>query len=116
MTQYVKIGTSNGSKPRHFYKSAQRRFGILDMGLTACQCHFLAGIYSMYTMRPVQAWRSFVQASTLYILYLRTYDRMSTKRKTHDPEDPDLVLKSLEERLFWSCLKSEWYVMLLGRA
>lgn len=100
-------------KAEAFYKSAQQRFGFLDMGLRACQCHFLAGIYSMYIMRPVQAWRSFVQASTLYVLYLRTHDRTDTGQNMHGPNDPDLALKSLDERLFWSCLKSEWYVMLL---
>ncbi|KPM37345.1 hypothetical protein AK830_g9248 [Neonectria ditissima] len=89
-----------------YFHAARRRFGLLDRSIAACQCHFLSGIYLMYTMHPIPAWQSFIGASTAYIVYLKSHGRFSTEgNQWNDTQKP--ALKSLEQRLYWSCLKSE---------
>lgn len=60
----------------------------------------------MYTIRPLQAWQSFIQASTVYVVYLKSQGRFSSEgNQWNDTQKP--TLRSLEQRLYWSCLKSE---------
>ncbi|KAF4974102.1 hypothetical protein FZEAL_8975 [Fusarium zealandicum] len=40
-----------------YFNLAQRRLGLLGHGILASQCHFLAGVYLMYTLRPLRACR-----------------------------------------------------------
>ncbi|RMD42581.1 hypothetical protein DV735_g2561, partial [Chaetothyriales sp. CBS 134920] len=83
-----------------YYNLARRRFGLLGQGLLSPQCHFLAGVYLMYTMRPLRAWSQFNQATQSYHLYLQCRSRRSNQ--TQDP-----AARRLEQRLYWSCYKSE---------
>ncbi|ETS87742.1 hypothetical protein PFICI_01570 [Pestalotiopsis fici W106-1] len=92
-----------------YYQSAQRRLGLLTRGLRASQCHLLSGIYCMYTLRPIEAWHSFYQASTLCLVHLKL--RGSSHCGGNLAEFSD-AQKSLEQRLFWSCLKSECEMLL----
>ncbi|KAH6989274.1 hypothetical protein BKA56DRAFT_476894 [Ilyonectria sp. MPI-CAGE-AT-0026] len=93
-----------------YYHSARRRFGLLDRSIAACQCHLLSGIYLMYTIRPLQAWQSFIQASTVYVVYLKSQGRFSSEgNQWNDTQKP--TLRSLEQRLYWSCLKSEHEIL-----
>jgi hypothetical protein len=48
-------------------------------------------------MRPLKAWMSFNQACTIFQTYLHTRARQEATRGT----------RRLEQRLYWSCLKSE---------
>jgi hypothetical protein len=58
---------------------------------------FLLGVYQMYSLRPLKAWMSFNQACAIFQTYLHTRSRQDAARAT----------KRLEQRLYWSCLKSE---------
>ncbi|CAI6089627.1 unnamed protein product [Clonostachys chloroleuca] len=86
------------------------------MGLTACQCHYLSGIYLLHTLRPIEAWQSFFQASSLYAVYLKNQATLRTVRDTvmlgdrimtDEQSLPDDLEHDLQQRLYWSCIKSE---------
>ncbi|KAF9885026.1 hypothetical protein FE257_000849 [Aspergillus nanangensis] len=80
-----------------YFRSAQMRMGMLlcKSGTIEAQCFFLAGVYLMSTLRPVGAWRMFVQALAccqgFFIHQTSDYD-----------EDWDT-----KQRIYWTCLKSE---------
>ncbi|KAL3961217.1 hypothetical protein ACCO45_002740 [Purpureocillium lilacinum] len=108
--------TQARKKAESYYQYAKRRFGVLGRSLTACQCHFLSGTYLLYTLRPVEAWQSFFQASSLYTVYLKSRAAAQMIGDGHCYEDEmvgdahcsDEELRCcLEQRLFWSCIKSE---------
>lgn len=86
-----------------YYNMARKRFGLLEDGLLAPQCHFLAGIYLMYKLQPLAAWPQFHMASTLCYIYLQCESR----RADGTPEDRNTLDRRLEQSLYWSCYKSE---------
>ncbi|RSM01370.1 hypothetical protein CEP52_008589 [Fusarium oligoseptatum] len=89
-----------------YYQSAQRRFGLLDRSLTACHCYLVSGIFLLYSLRPLEAWQSFFNASSIYTVYLR--GRIASQGLEHyDPSSQDAFRCRLEQRLYWSCIKSE---------
>lgn len=90
-----------------YFTFAKRRFGLLGRSLTACHCHFLSGIYLLYTFRPVQAWQSFLEASSLYTVYFKC--RAAAHMVTGDETSSHESTRQLEGRLYWSCIKSEKY-------
>lgn len=71
---------------------------LCGSGVIEAQCFFLAGVYLMATLRPIEAWKIFVQAlaccqsfsSNLTIPNARTDDEFR-----------------LEESIYWTCFKSE---------
>lgn len=87
-----------------YYQLARRRSGLLEISITAGQCHVLSGIYLMYTLRPLQAWLAFHQAGSTYSLYLKRHAAFSDQ--AIDPGH-DTKQKRLEQRLYWTVLKSE---------
>ena len=108
--------TQARKKAESYYQYAKSRFGVLGRSLTACQCHFLSGTYLLYTLRPVEAWQSFFQASSLYTVYLKSRAAAQMIGDGHCYEDEmvgdahcsDEELRCcLEQRLFWSCIKAE---------
>ncbi|KPI36833.1 uncharacterized protein AB675_11831 [Cyphellophora attinorum] len=94
---------------------ACRRLGLLKQTVLAAQCHFFAGVYLMYTLRPMLSWQHFHQASTTYQLYLKTNGRliehMTVVEQGHNALQPGSAQyrkqARLEQRLYWSCFKSE---------
>ncbi|KAE8396366.1 hypothetical protein BDV23DRAFT_48080 [Aspergillus alliaceus] len=93
-----------------FFVMACRRVGLLRYSVLGAQCHFFAGVYLMYTFRPLAAWNHFYQASTYYRLRLRMIDglNMDDDASTDEViqcETP--VLRHMEQSLYWSCFKSE---------
>lgn len=80
-----------------YYTAACKRLGLLEYSISATQCHFLTGVYEMYSLRPIKAWGSFNRACDNLQIYFRGQ---------HDPAGSDSG--GLVGRLFWSCLKSEW--------
>lgn len=99
-----------------YYQYALRRIGMIGGSLTACQCHFLNGIYLLYTLRPVQAWQAFFHASSLYTVYLKSRAAAQQIGPGHYHDDVLIGDEScsgeklrccLEQRLYWSCIKSE---------
>lgn len=109
-------GNALRQKAESYYEYARRRFGLLGIDLTSCHCYFLSGVYLLWTLRPIEAWQAFSQATSLYTLYLKI---LAARRLTHirDTTDGEMVpdehechenLKQcLEQRLYWSCIKSE---------
>lgn len=78
-----------------YFAAAQRRFGLL-IGmddLIVPQCHFLAGVYFMYSMKPLEAWRMFAQGVVCILPDVSNSTPMTQY--------------SLKECVYWSCWKSE---------
>jgi hypothetical protein len=98
-----------------YFILALRRTGLLKQTVLACQCHFFAGVYLMYTLRPMLSYERFHQAAITYQLYLKTHGRLLDNftiiEESHaqlQPESDATRRRSrLEQRLYWSCFKSE---------
>lgn len=60
----------------------------------------------MYTFRPLSAWNHFYQASTFYRLRLRLIDGLDKSAYEVEQQGAS-VARRLEQRLYWSCFKSE---------
>lgn len=94
-----------------YFSAAKKRLGLVMSSnkLVAVQCLFLAGIYHMYTMNQFAAWKMFNAASVSCEGYLHRKERA----KAADASSGTLSLPSseptrhLEQRIYWSCLKSE---------
>lgn len=87
-----------------YYGLARKRLGFLQEGTMAAQCYFLAGVYLMYTMRPLTAWSQFHSASRSYHVYLE----LQSRRRARAGEIPSSSKRRrLEQSLYWSCYKSE---------
>ena len=91
---------------------ACRRLGLLKGGtILGAQCHFYAGVYLMYTLRPLPSWNRFYQASISYQLYLKSLggpiSRNSTFPHLHHLSGSTRKQRRVEQSLYWSCFKSE---------
>ncbi|KAL4789155.1 hypothetical protein BDV19DRAFT_395322 [Aspergillus venezuelensis] len=78
------------------FEAAQQRFGAVFVraGVVEAQCFFLAGVFLMSSLRPLDAWRMFLQALSI----CRTAMRTTQCSRAH----------SLElESVYWSSWKSE---------
>ena len=80
-----------------YYNAARKRIGLLGNSVPATQCYFLIGVYEMYSLRPLRAWLSFNHACTTFQTCLHNRSRRVIGRSA----------KRREQRLYWSCLKSE---------
>lgn len=94
------LNASRIEEAESYFTLARRRIGSLSHSVAGVQCLFLSGVFYMYTFRPLDAYQSFHQASVMYQVYAK-----SKQGAASIPSD----LKT-EQRLFWSCFKSEWYV------
>jgi hypothetical protein len=68
-------------------------------GVIEAQCFFLAGVYLMSTLRPIEAWKMFVQALACcqgFHRYQRTLDDTQYEG-----------IHQLEQSIYWTCFKSE---------
>ncbi|KAI2462978.1 vegetative cell wall protein gp1 [Annulohypoxylon bovei var. microspora] len=82
-----------------YYLAAKKRLGLLEPSIIHVQCLFLCGVFEMYSLRPLQAWTYFNQASVSF----RNLVWMRTQRGVGDMAES----QRLEQRLYWSCMKSE---------
>lgn len=89
--------TPNYPAAEKYYVAARKRIALLDHSVITTQCHFLSGVYEMYSLRPIHAWTSFNRACITLQLCLRSGSNVYQ----------DTVSKGVQRRLFWSCLKSE---------
>ena len=82
------------------FSAAQRRMGILlsRTGILEAQCFFLAGVYLMSILRPIEAWRMFVQA-------MACCQGFHTSKSTADGQLEDE--QKLQNSIYWTCFKSE---------
>jgi hypothetical protein len=83
-----------------FFSAAQRRLGLLlcRSGVLEAQCFFLAGVYLMSTVRPLEAWKMFVQALACCQSF---YTGQTMARAETEPD------RRLRESIYWTCFKSE---------
>ncbi|KAK4946021.1 Zcf27p [Elasticomyces elasticus] len=83
-----------------FFSAAQKRMGLLlcRTGVLEAQCFFLAGVYLMATLRPMEAWKMFVQA-------LACCQAFYTEKESPDADKEGE--QRLRESIYWTCFKSE---------
>jgi hypothetical protein len=95
-----------------YFSAAKKRLGIVMSSnkLIAVQCLFLSGIYHMYTMNQFAAWKMFNAASVSCEGYLhrkeksRNIENNANALYSSNSNEPT---RHLEQRIYWSCLKSE---------
>ncbi|USP81332.1 hypothetical protein yc1106_08606 [Curvularia clavata] len=89
--------TTSFQRAETFFLAAQKRMGplLLESGTIEAQVFFLAGVYLMTTMRPVEAWRSFVQALTCCQSFESTASELSSAEG------------QMQHGIYWTCFKSE---------
>jgi hypothetical protein len=87
-------------KANGFFVAAQKRMGILlcKSGIIEAQCFFLAGVYLMTTLRPIEAWKMFVQA-------LACCQGIPISNNTNDLRSQEEL--QLQQSIYWTCFKSE---------
>ncbi|KAL4752186.1 hypothetical protein BDW72DRAFT_77057 [Aspergillus terricola var. indicus] len=105
--RHVSTSSSSGilREGETFFMMARKRIGLLNYSVIGAECHFFAGVYLMYTFRPLPAWNHFYQASTFYRLRLRLIEGLD--RSVYEAEQQPPVAQRLEQSLYWSCFKSE---------
>ncbi|KAG9250354.1 uncharacterized protein F5Z01DRAFT_629750 [Emericellopsis atlantica] len=81
---------------------AQRRLSAAsqDESLVGALCYLLYGNWLQYNFEPIQAWKMFRTASTLW----ETYNLKCAHGRVQKPKRE----ASLEARCYWTCLKSEY--------
>ncbi|KAJ4355794.1 Zcf27p [Didymosphaeria variabile] len=82
-----------------YYTASRKRIGLLKDTLLATECHFMSGVYEMYSLRPLQAAISFNRACV-------TFQTLTWMRTEYYITESQLG-KARASRLYWSCLKSE---------
>ncbi|KAF2448339.1 hypothetical protein P171DRAFT_353501 [Karstenula rhodostoma CBS 690.94] len=82
-----------------YYIASRKRIGLLKDTLLATECHFMSGVYEMYSLRPLQAATSFNRACV-------TFQTLTWMRTEYYITESQLG-KARASRLYWSCLKSE---------
>lgn len=99
-----------------YFLAAQKRMGMLlcRSGVIDAQCFFLAGVYLMTTLRPVDAWKMFVQALACCQGFLVPDESSSSSSlATAAGSTMAAAAASAEDgsnpkrRIYWACYKSE---------
>ncbi|KAK6210047.1 vegetative cell wall protein gp1 [Colletotrichum tabaci] len=100
----VRSSASNSTDPdtaQAYYLAAKKRMGLIEPSLLQVQCLFFFAVFEMYTLHPLQAWFYFNQACVQFKSLLW---RRSQRRNPHNISQKT---RRLEQRLYWSCMKSE---------
>ncbi|KAH8817326.1 hypothetical protein F5884DRAFT_779068 [Xylogone sp. PMI_703] len=89
-----------------FFNASQKRIGVLMAGggMLAAQCFFYSGVYLMSVFDPIPAWRHFLLALACcqeLEFAARAFQDSHTPLSTVSDTLPE------EQRLYWSCWKSE---------
>lgn len=71
---------------------------LCGSGVIEAQCFFLAGVYLMATLRPIEAWKMFVQA-------LACCQGFSPQPSIPDGRTEEE--SRMEQSIYWTCFKSE---------
>ncbi|TQN65581.1 hypothetical protein CSHISOI_09840 [Colletotrichum shisoi] len=100
----VRSSSSNSTDPdtaQAYYLAAKKRMGLIEPSLLQVQCLFFFAVFEMYTLHPLQAWFYFNQACVQFksLLWRRSQRR--------NPLNISQKTRRLEQRLYWSCMKSE---------
>ncbi|KPM44215.1 hypothetical protein AK830_g2353 [Neonectria ditissima] len=86
-----------------YYLAAKKRLGLIEPSLLYVQCLFLCGVLEMCYMDALRAWNFFNQACVQFrnLLWRRGNTRPSEDGHISSEK------RRLEQRLYWSCMKSE---------
>lgn len=87
-----------------YYSAAKRRLGLLPTSLISIQCHYFAGLYEKFAIRPLSAWMLLQQACVRFQAYLYA-KALSTPV---DGAGDVRTARHIEQRLYWLCVKAEW--------
>ncbi|KAL0932214.1 C6 transcription factor [Colletotrichum truncatum] len=90
-----------------YWSVAEKRLGFSmgQPGWESVQCLCLAGIWHMYNMDPLQAWKCFSMASNTWYTTALTAKMTMPAGKAETPEYPQSL--SIEQTLYFTCFKSE---------
>lgn len=91
-----------------YYDAACKRIGMLEPSILTTQCIYLCGVYEMYNIRPLHAWRWFSQASSTLFMHLKCQDGL-TRDNQNEVLSTDDDIQRLEASVYWSAYKSMWY-------
>ena len=93
------IDPSRTSVAKHLFAVAQKRLGTLFQTepLVEATCFFYSGVFLMSSLCPVEAWRCFLNG----LAVCQTFAICRQNEKGLVP------YRAAEERLYWSCWKSE---------
>ncbi|KAL5343416.1 hypothetical protein BJX70DRAFT_393981 [Aspergillus crustosus] len=87
-------------KAEEYFSAAQKRLGALlcKSGVVEAQAFFYAGVYLMATLRPLGAWRMFVQA----LACCEPFKSHQSHVIAHGQEED-----KMQKSIYWTCFKSE---------
>jgi hypothetical protein len=87
-----------------YYLAAKKRLSLIEPSLLSVQCHFLCGVLEMYCLKAMPAWHFFNQAC------VQLQNLLWITGHTQSSYDQHIIRENrrLEQRLYWSCMKSEW--------
>ncbi|KAH7389223.1 hypothetical protein BKA64DRAFT_758445 [Cadophora sp. MPI-SDFR-AT-0126] len=88
---------------RAYYDAACKRIGLLEASILSSQCIFLCGVYEMYNLNPLKAWRWFSNSSSTLYTYLRCQD---VYIRDDDSAVSCSTTQRLEASIYWSSYKS----------
>lgn len=87
------------------FSAAAKRLGALyaTTGVVPAQCFFYAGVYLMSVFRPKAAWRHFIQA----LACCQDFEFATQTLRQPQSFENSSQAPAMEQRLYWSCWKSE---------
>jgi hypothetical protein len=99
-TSSVSTESSAFQQAESCFSAAQKRMGILlsRTGIMEAQCFFLAGVYLMSILRPIEAWRMFVQAMAC----CQGFHTSNTADHSQIEDE-----QKIQNSIYWTCFKSE---------
>lgn len=106
--RFSRLACADRETASSYYLAAKKRLGLLQPSLTYLQCLFLFGVYEMYCLSPLQAWFYFNRACVDFRNVMWVRSQQQRVGNEHSPlQQHDQHQRRLEQRLYWSCMKSE---------
>lgn len=87
-----------------YFAAAKKRLGLMEPSSLYVQCLFLCGVLEMYHMDALRAWHFFNQACVQFRNLLWRHGHSQSVGGGQITTET----RRLEQRLYWSCMKSEW--------
>ena len=110
-SQETQMGTQAYKDSQVFFQAAQKRLGCLlaTSDIIGAQCFFLSGVYLMYMIQPVYAWRFFSQALTAcqHFPFITRAQNLSYGSDFSADSMEMGARDTQEQAVYWSAWKSE---------
>lgn len=100
------LTSTNLTRAESYFSASQKRIGTLlgRGGVLEAQCFFFSGVYLMSVLRPIHAWRLFVQS----LACCQEFDFATQSLGLSENAIPGTSRgPPAEESLYWTCWKSE---------